>query len=92
LSQLFIAYLRDYITSISSKIQSEISNIKNSAIIVGGNFNLLGWDWRTRTIKPDTKYSNIHYLFGNLFDDTGLAQIVDIPTRKDNTLDLISGL
>jgi hypothetical protein len=57
--------------------------------MVGGNFNLLGWDWRTRTIKPDTKYPNIHYLFGNLLDDTGLAQIVDIPTRKGNTLDLI---
>ena len=65
------------------------SQLKNSAIIVGVDFNLPGWDWRTRTIKPNTKQPNLHYLFGNLLDDTGLIQIVDIPTRKDNTLDLI---
>ena len=67
----------------------ETSQLKNSAIIVGVDFNLPGWDWRTRTIKQSTKYPSLHYLFGNLLDDTGLTQIVDIPTRKDNTLDLI---
>ena len=29
------------------------SQLKNSAIIVGGDFNLPGWDWRTRTLKPN---------------------------------------
>jgi hypothetical protein len=36
------------------------SQLKNSAIIVGVDFNLPGWDWRTRTIKPKTKYPNLH--------------------------------
>jgi hypothetical protein len=31
------------------------SQLKNSAIIVGVDFNLPGWDWRTRKIKPNTK-------------------------------------
>ena len=65
------------------------SQLKNSSIIICGDFNLPGWDWRTRTIKLNTKYPYLHSLFGNLLDDTGLTQIVDIPTRKDNTLDLI---
>jgi hypothetical protein len=51
--------------------------------LFGVDFNLPAWDWRTRTIKQSTKYPNLHYLFGNLLDDTGLTQIVDIPTRKD---------
>jgi hypothetical protein len=36
------------------------SQLKNSAIIVGVDFNLPGWDWRTRTIKPPPRVGLAH--------------------------------
>ncbi|CAG2234337.1 PSMC5 [Mytilus edulis] len=54
-----------------------------------GDFNLPGWDWNNRSLKPNTTYPHLHYFFGNSLDDTCLTQIVDVPTRKDNILDLI---
>lgn len=59
------------------------------ALLIGGDFNLPGLEWRTRTLKPGATHQNIHYLFGNIFDDTCLTQMISEPTRKGNTLDLI---
>ncbi|XP_071177850.1 uncharacterized protein [Mytilus edulis] len=65
------------------------TQIKNSTLLIGGDFNLPGWDWNNRSLKPNTTYPHLHYFFGNSLDDTCLTQIVDVPTRKDNILDLI---
>ncbi|CAG2243527.1 unnamed protein product [Mytilus edulis] len=65
------------------------TQIKNSTLIIGGDFNLPGWDWNNKSLKPNTSYPHLHYFFGNSLDDTCLTQIVDVPTRKDNILDLI---
>lgn len=41
------------------------------------------------TLKKGTPYPQLHHLFVDTVRDLGLNQIVDKPTREDNTLDLI---
>jgi hypothetical protein len=62
---------------------------KNANIVVAGDFNLPGWNWKTQTLKSNSTYVNNHYKFTNILDDNGLVQIVEQPTRGENTLDLV---
>ena len=65
------------------------SLIKNAALFiqnVGGDFNLPGWDWKNRTLKPNTVHPKKHYEFGNTLDNTGLVQLIELPMRQENTL------
>ena len=67
------------------------NTMKNAFIVVGGDFNLPGWNWKTRTLKPDSTYmyQKNHYKFGDMLDDKDLMQLVEEPTRGPNTLDLV---
>jgi hypothetical protein len=40
-------------------------------------------------LKPNTAHANIHYRLGDMLDDNGLTQLVNTPTRGNNTLDLV---
>ena len=60
-----------------------------SMLIVGGDFNFPGWNWKDKVLKPDTSNPSIHYKFADTLDDHGLIQMVEEPTRGPNTLDLI---
>jgi hypothetical protein len=66
------------------------ASIKNAFLVIVGDFNLPGWDWKGNTFKSNTQYSSIHYQFTEILDDNGLAQIVGEPTRDTNILDLIA--
>ena len=56
-------------------------------ILLGGDFNLPGWDWRNHMVKKCNQ-PGLHYQFGDILDDKSLVQLVDEPTRQQNTLDL----
>ncbi|CAG2205559.1 unnamed protein product [Mytilus edulis] len=71
------------------KSLTRANNIKNALIIMAGDFNLPGWDWKTKSLKPNTQHTNIHHKFTDILDDHGLQQMVEEPTRESNTLDLI---
>lgn len=43
------------------------TQIKNAALLIGGDFNLTGWDWKNKLLKPKTTHQKIHYDFGNTF-------------------------
>jgi len=58
-------------------------------LIIGGDFNLPGWDWSTMTLKPKTVSPSLHKYFNDVINDHGLEQLVRDPTRKDNILDLL---
>jgi hypothetical protein len=60
----------------------------DAIIVLGGDFNLPGWNWETKTLKASTPFVNLHHHFKDLLDDLGLDQIVEEPTRDKNTLDL----
>ena len=67
---------------------SRATNVKNAFIIAAGDFNLPGWDWKNKQLKPKTQNVNIHHKFTDILDDHGLTHLVDEPTRGTNTLDL----
>ena len=58
-------------------------------MFIEGDFNLPGWGWKNRTLKPNTVHPKNHFEFGNTIDDTGLVQLIELPTSQENTLDLI---
>ena len=60
-----------------------------SSIIIAGNFNLPGWECKTKTLKDNTPYPKIHTNFKDILDDNSLIQMVEKPTRGENTLDFI---
>jgi hypothetical protein len=61
----------------------------NSNIIIAGDFNLPGWIWKTKNLKPNTPCPKNHHTFIDMLNDNGLAQMVEEPTRGENTLDLV---
>jgi len=65
------------------------TSIKNAVLIAAGYFNLPGWDWKVKQLKPKTQHVNIHHKFTNILDNHGLIQLVEEPTRGTNILDLI---
>ena len=58
-------------------------------VLLGGDFNFPGWDWKNKTTKVGCPYVHLHHQFGDLLDDHGLEQLIVTPTRGENTLDLM---
>ena len=54
-------------------------NITNAFIITAGDFNLPGWDWKTKSLKSNTQHVNIHHKFTDILDH-GLVKMVEEPT------------
>ena len=68
------------------KILNRFSRNANSNPIVAGDFNLPGWEWKTKTLKENTPYPKNHSKFIEILDDNSLIQMVEEPTRGENTL------
>jgi hypothetical protein len=88
------SYYRRHVSDGESLEQLETSlhrasSIRNASIIIGGDFNLPGWDWKSTTLKSNATYPNLHQQFLDIINKNGLAQIVEDSTRLENTLDLI---
>ena len=58
-------------------------------IILSGDFNLPDICWKSNTITKHQYPQRVNQLFLDLSHNLGLEQIVDFPTRQDNTLDLV---
>ncbi len=65
------------------------ANIKDAFLLIGGDFNLPGCDWKSRTLKPSTKHPRNHYRLADILDDNGMVQVIEEPTRNKNRLDLL---
>ena len=63
---------------------------KNCHIWLAGDMNLPGIEWPSTSIKPNCPSPAQHNLFIDILADHGMSQIVDQPTRGENTLDLIA--
>ncbi|KAI8479428.1 hypothetical protein Bbelb_428470 [Branchiostoma belcheri] len=61
----------------------------NAIVVLGGDFNLPDWNWEENVLKPGSSYPNIHRQFMDIISDLGMEQIVEKPTRGENTLDII---
>ena len=65
-------------------------NSQNAIIVLGGDLNFPGFDWKEKRIKPNSSYIELHKDFLNLLADLGLEQLIENPTHiSGNTLDLI---
>lgn len=73
-----------------AKSLERASSIKNSFIVVAGDFNLPGWDRINNKLKPNTLCPLIYHRFTYILVANGLIKIVEEPTRGNNTLDLIA--
>lgn len=60
----------------------------NSHTWLLGDFNLPKYDWVKQEFKPNCKFINTYNNFFDIMNDQNLEQIVHIPTRQENTLDL----
>ena len=78
----------------TSKICNEIRKLndkyKNCPIWVGGDTNLPDIDWSSNSIVSHQYSKQINECFIDTFDYCCLDQIVDFPTRKQNTLDILA--
>jgi hypothetical protein len=88
------AYYRPHVQDVESldELETSLSRLEGKTIqpiILAGDFNFPGWDWKNNQVKPGCPYANLHHRFGEILDDKGLSQLVEDPTRKENVLDLI---
>ena len=67
-----------------------VGNIRTTHLsILGGDFNLPDIDWDNYTIKGTQTSKDINDSFLRMSADLNLQQVVNIPTRGDNILDLL---
>ena len=77
----------DDLTSFEESVRRACNS--NSNILIAGDFNLPGWLWKEKILKPGTQHTRNHYHLANILDDNGLTQMVETPTRNTSTLDLV---
>ena len=71
------------ISGLQNSMQQLTKDINNKFVILGGDFNLLDINWEDRTVKNNMCKSIL-----DLMDDFSLKQLVNEPTKGNNTLDL----
>ena len=72
-------------------LDTSLKRLQNTSshIVLGGDFNTPGWDWTNARPKEACRSPAIYEKLIGTLDDMGLQQMVDIPTRGQNILDLI---
>jgi hypothetical protein len=58
-------------------------------LLISGDLNLPDFNWTNQTVTNNQYPIMTNQSFLKIVADNGLEQIVDYPTYKDNTLDLI---
>lgn len=59
-------------------------------VILIGDFNFPGWDWKRQKMKPNAQYPALYDEFKSLLNDNGMVKEVTNATRENNILDLVS--
>ena len=62
---------------------------RDDGVIIAGDFNFPGWDWKQSEMKSGCHYPLLHSRFIDILNNTGLTQLVEEPTREKNTLYLL---
>jgi hypothetical protein len=52
--------------------------------------NFPGINWGKNLVKAGTQYAELHSKFLGYLHDQGFSQLVEAPTRGDNTLDIFT--
>ena len=78
-----------YLGEVTAEFSLLKSNAKKCVLLIGGNHNLPDINWRDLTILSTQYPIRLNKTFHHIVADNSLDQIVDSPTRKDKTLELI---
>lgn len=78
-----------YLTQVKEEINNIRMKYKKYICLIGGDFNLPDIKWNVPSITSSQYPTRVNQAFLDIIADNGLEQIVDFPTRKDNTLDLM---
>ena len=78
----------DYALDLCSKIKHIVNTNRSATIWISDDLDLPDIDWKTESIEGHQNSNAINTAFLSAFQELGLAQIVDFPTRLHNTLDL----
>ncbi|CAG2232580.1 unnamed protein product [Mytilus edulis] len=78
-----------YLNTVKEEISTIKSKHQKNIFLIGGDFNLPDINWQEQTITHRQYPTRTSQAFLDTVADNGLEQIVDFPTRKENTLDLI---
>ena len=74
---------------LTTELQDLLLQCKSSPFWIGGDFNLPDIDWSLKSIVKHQYCKEINEVFLESLDVINAEQIVDFPTRGDNTLDLL---
>ena len=62
---------RESMTEFETSVQRAAAN--NPCLLIGGKFNLPGWNWTNKTLHSGTQHAQQHYYFSDILDDHGLT-------------------
>jgi hypothetical protein len=80
----------DYLIKTKEDISTLRNTNKNAVFILGGDFNAPDINWQSNNITGAKYYSKkVNQTYLDLAAEHSLEQMVDFPTRGDNTLDLV---
>ena len=68
---------------------SRLNQNSKSVLLIGGDFNLGNIDWDSSSTIPGKSNIKQHQELLDIIADHALTQLVNMPTRKDKTLDLL---
>jgi len=77
-----------YLRSLYQQLTNIRHSFPNAALWIGANINLPDIDWSDGSIIGHCNSLDLSNTFLDFLDDNALSQIVDIPNRNLNTLDV----
>ena len=79
----------EYLNMVKEEFTDLRKKFKNAVFIIGGDFNLPDINWNKNTVTNKSYPYRVSQTFLDIAQELGLEQMVDFPTRQDNTLDLV---
>ncbi|MCG7876680.1 MAG: reverse transcriptase domain-containing protein [Candidatus Thiodiazotropha endolucinida] len=79
----------EYLSQTYKEISSLKSTFKKAIFIIAGDFNAPDIQWSDNTITGNSYPRRVSQCFLDLTHDLSMEQMVDFPTRFENTLDLV---
>ena len=79
----------DYLQEVTQALTKLKQKFKTAIVIIAGDFNLPDIDWDRHTVTNNHYAHRVSETYLNIALDLGLEQVVNFPTRLQNTLDLI---